>query len=85
MAVGTGWIGDWEQLRYVLETFNADRDELGRYVVRGSIVSYMGAGQEFVVGADAEYRVTLGQVEHWRSLPHALGQTSYGLAVTVIG
>lgn len=77
---GQGWIGLKGQLDHVLATFHCDRDPDGKFLVGGSISSFMGAGEEFVVGADAVYFVD--------GKPHnlcaALGATSYGVKVLVI-
>ena len=75
-----GWIGTVSQLEQVLRSFNCDRDPDGRFRVDGPITSFMGAGEEFVVGVDAVYYVA-GKA---RNLVAALGATSYGRVVVVI-
>ena len=75
-----GWIGTKDQLFNVLAVFRCDRDEQGNFCVDGSITSFMGAGDEFVVGDDAVYYVQ-GQP---KNLVSALHQTSYGSKVAVI-
>lgn len=76
-----GWIGDVHQLHHVLRQFGCDTTADGKFCVGGSITSFMGAGEEFVVGGDAVYFVQ-GQP---RNLAAALRSTSYGLGITVIG
>jgi len=75
-----GWICDAAQLRNVLAVMGADRNAEGGFVVTGQVASFMGAGEEFVIGSDAQYYVN-GQA---RSLVSALALTSYGSAVVVI-
>lgn len=69
---GQGWIGLKGQLDHVLATFRCDRDPDGKFLVGGSISSFM--------GADAVYFID--------GKPHnlcaALGATSYGVKVLVI-
>lgn len=80
MTSGTGWIGTQQQLKNFLDVAGADRDEEGRFKVGGSITSFMGAGDEYVVGDDAYY-LSGGQK---CSLAGGLRTTSYGLSITVI-
>ena len=75
-----GWIGSWNELSNVLRTFQCDRDSKGRFYVKGSISSFMGAGEEFSVGEDAVFYVN-GKP---RNLVSALYATSYGLKIKVI-
>lgn len=75
-----GWIGTAGELYSTLRSFKCDRTADGRFCVDGSIVSYMGMGEEMCVGPDAVYYVD-GQP---KNLCHALGMTSYGMGVTVI-
>ncbi|PYQ25644.1 MAG: hypothetical protein DMF56_26995 [Acidobacteria bacterium] len=75
-----GWIGRADQLYHVLRMFRCDQDAAGKFCVDGSITSFMGAGDEYVVGADAVYYVDGKPC----NLVAALRVTSYGLAVTVI-
>jgi len=69
-----------EQLFSFLCVVGADQDDAGSFKVAGSIVSFMGADQDFVIGADAVY-FRGGQP---CSLAVALRGTSYGTAVVVI-
>jgi hypothetical protein len=75
-----GWIGSNSELMHVLRTFGVDRDEDGKFHVDGKIVSFMGLGEEMVVGDDA--------VAYIEGKPHnicnMLAATSYGLKVKVI-
>lgn len=48
-----GWIGGKDELFNVLRIHKVDQDEDGKYRVDGQISSFMGAGEEFVVGDDA--------------------------------
>ena len=75
-----GWIGTWSELSHALRMFGCDRDEQGRFKVDGTICSFMGGGQEYVVGDDAIYYVD-GQP---RLVVQALKATSYGHHVHVI-
>ena len=74
-----GWIGSASELEHTLRMFNCDATD-GKFHVDGSITSFMGAGDEFVVGSDAVYYVN-GQP---RNLAAALRSTSYGRGITVI-
>lgn len=75
-----GWIGTWNELSNVLRTFHCDVNPDGKFCVGGSIVSYLGLGQEFVVGANAVYYVN-GEPHN---LVDALSSTSYGMKCSVI-
>ncbi len=75
-----GWFGAASHLYQTLRSFNCDRSSDGKFHVDGPITSFMGAGEEFVVGSDAVYYV--GGRE--RNLVAALGETSYGAKVVVI-
>ena len=68
------------QLAHFLRTVHADRDPDGRPILSGVVTSFMGAGQDYVIGDDARYYVD-GQP---RGLAIGLGGTSYGMKVTVI-
>jgi hypothetical protein len=48
-----GWMGSESQLMAALHENKVDQDEEGMFKVDGEIVSFMGAGEEFVVGDDA--------------------------------
>jgi len=77
-----GWIGPSSQFKYVLQVMGADRDEKGNFIVAGSIFSFLGLGEEIVVGDDAEYFVGGKPV----NLAGALAATSYGVSgIRVIG
>ncbi len=73
-----GWIGTQHQLLEVLVAGGADTESDGAFKLAGRITSFMGAGDEFVVGPDAVYFVG-GEP---RSLVAALGGA--GLEVQVI-
>lgn len=75
-----GWIGSADELAQVLRVAGCDRDEDGKFKVDGSIASFMGAGDEFVVGPDAVAYID-GKPTN---ICNMLGATSYGLKVTVI-
>ena len=49
------WMGGREDLMSALETCGADKDAQGNFLVKGSIASFLGAGDEFVIGPDAVY------------------------------
>lgn len=72
-----GWIGPVERIRDCLRA-HCDRNEEGEYEIRGEkIVSFMGAGEEFVLSDDVEVKVE----GEWRPLiPMLYG----GLRVQVI-
>lgn len=61
------------ELYNVLMAFKADKDENDKYVVRGNITSFMGAGDEFVIDSTAQYRVG----DKWCNLLVAVKATSY--------
>jgi hypothetical protein len=67
------------QLYNVLGCFGADKDEKGKFIVRGNITSFLGAGDEFVIDATAEYR-RQGQ---WCNLLQAVKVTSYHMPIEV--
>jgi len=48
-----GWMGPESQLLQVLRIAGCDRAKDGKFRVTGTIVSFMGLGEEFVVGDDA--------------------------------
>ena len=75
-----GWIGTVSQLEQVLRSFGCDHSPDGKFHVDGPISSFMGAGEEFVVGSDAVYYVAGKPC----NLVTALGATSYGAKVVVI-
>lgn len=78
-----GWTGINRQLLHYLRIVGADRDEEGKFLVAGSIVTFMGIGGEdadVVVGGDAVYFMQ-GQP---CNLAAGLKTTSYGMGVIVI-
>jgi hypothetical protein len=75
-----GWIGSASELEHTLRCNGCDTTPDGKFCVGGSITSFMGAGEEFVVAADAVYYVN-GEP---KPLVTALAATSYGQVVTVI-
>ena len=76
-----GWIGTESQLHHTLAVYGCDRDEEGKFKVAGSIVSFMGMGEEYVVGDDAVAFRDGAPV----NICNMLHSTSYGLKVHVIG
>ncbi len=76
---GPGWIGDPEQLLYVLGIAGADRDEKGSFLIYGEPV-IAGLTGDVVVPAGAEYSVKTQRA----NLAALLSATSYGTRVTVI-
>jgi hypothetical protein len=51
-----GWIGSRNQLFHVLRSFGCDEKD-GQFCVDGNITTFLGMGEEFVVGDDAVYYV----------------------------
>ena len=83
MSDHAGWIGINRQLLHFLRVIGADRDEDGKFLVTGSIVTFLGLGDldaEVVVGAGAKYFID-GQPA---GLAAGLHSTSYGMKVQVI-
>lgn len=77
-----GWIGPTSQMLWALQVFGADKDEHGKFLVAGSISTFLGMGEETLVGDDAVFFVD-GKPSN---LAGALGSTSYGVkGVHVIG
>jgi len=77
----SGWIGMKGELLHTLDTFGAQKDESGRVLIDGKpIVSFMGAGEEMVVPAEATCLIDGRLV----GVAHLMSQTSYGLGVVVI-
>lgn len=74
-----GWIGNSGELYNALSVAGCDQDN-GKFHVDGSITSFLGLGEEFVVGDDAVYYVSGKPI----SLVGLLGATSYGSKVVVI-
>jgi hypothetical protein len=73
-----GWIGDPEQLLYVLGTFGADRDADGNFMVFESPV-IQGMDGDVVVPGDAECSIGGKRAV----IVGLLGATSYGTRVAV--
>lgn len=71
-----GWIGLTDQMIWVLQVFGADKDEQGQFMVAGSISTFLGLGDEILVGDDAVFFVN-GKPS---SLARAMGTTSYGVS-----
>ena len=74
-----GWIGTWSELSNCLSVFGAEKDENGAFLVRGDISSYMGFGDEYVVGENA---VCMIGGRETRIVP-LLASTSHGVQVQV--
>ena len=74
-----GWIGEEEQLLYVLGLAGADRDEAGKFLVYGE-PPIKGLTGEVVIPAGCEYSVQGKRA----NLVGLLSATSYGTKVTVI-
>lgn len=77
--IGLGWIGEPEQLLYVLGLAGADRDEEGMFLIYGEPVVH-GLTGESLVSAGCEYSVRGNRA----NLAALLSSTSYGLRITVI-
>ena len=75
-----GWIGSSAELLGCLAANHCDQDAAGKYCVDGSITSFMGAGDEYVVAENAVYYVA-GEA---KSLVHALEVGGTGLRGVVI-
>lgn len=67
------------QLYNVLACYKAEKDQEGKFLVRGNLTSFMGAGEEFVFDESAEYFAN----GCWHSLLAAVSTTSYYLPVQV--
>lgn len=74
-----GWIGRKSELLHCLHSFGCDTDDAGKPKVGGTIASFMGAEEEFVVGDDAVVQIN-GEP---RNICNLLDATSYGLKVKV--
>jgi hypothetical protein len=68
------------QLYNVLSCYGAEKDLNGKFIVRGNIISFMGAGEEFVIDDTAEY-LREGQ---WHNLLAAVKSTSYYIPMVVL-
>lgn len=75
-----GWIGSNNELMNTLSTFGVDRDDKGKFKVDGQIVSFMGMGEEMVVGDDAVAYIDGKPC----NICNLLDATSYGKKVKVI-
>ena len=75
-----GWIGLVGELVSFLNFADADKNPDGSFVLTGNITSFLGMGEEFVVGADARY--------YWKGSPQPLAarlrETHLGLRIQVI-
>ncbi len=83
MAAGRGWVGVMSQVLHYLSVVGADRDEDGKFLVTGDVVTFLGMGgenAETVVGPDACYFVNGRKA----NLASGLGSTSYGTRPVVI-
>jgi hypothetical protein len=78
-VIGPGWIGDPDQLLYVLRLAGADTDADGKFLIYGEPV-ITGLTGEVVVPAGADYSVQGRRAK----LAALLASTSYGLKITVI-
>jgi len=78
MRIATGWIGQREQLLYVLRTIGADRDLEGNFLVYGEPV-IAGLSGDVVVPAESEYAVAGKRA----NLAALLSATSYGVSLRV--
>ena len=72
--IAGGWMGAASHLYHVLRVAGCDESD-GKLHVDGAIASFMGAGDEFVVGPDTVYYVD-GKP---RNLAALLNGTSYGV------
>lgn len=77
--ISPGWIGEPEQLLYVLGLAGADRDVDGKFLVYES-PPIQGLTGEVVIDAQCEYSVGGKRAK----LASLMQGTSYGLSVTVI-
>ena len=77
--VDPGWIGEEEQLLYVLGLAGADRDGDGKFLVYGE-PPIKGLTGEVVIGPRCEYSVQGKRA----NLVGLLSTTSYGTTITVI-
>ena len=78
--IGGGWMGSASELWHALRVVGCDQTD-GKFHVDGQIVSFLGKGEEYVVGADTVFYVG-GKP---RNLAALLNGTSYGVRnVTVI-
>jgi hypothetical protein len=68
------------ELMNVLAVTGADKDEEGKYFVRGGLVSFMGMGDEWVLDETAQYRKN----GEWKYLLGLVQGTSYHRSVGVI-
>jgi hypothetical protein len=84
MSENKGWIGTQRQLRYYLQTMNADRDAEGRFILTdGGAFAFLGIeAEDNDVVIDGKTCFLIGG--HKCNLAIGLGQTSYGHRVNVI-
>jgi len=80
----SGWIGTNGQMHFVMDSFGAEKDETGRFLIAGELpatfLGLEGETAEVVVSARVLCRVN----GRWTSVAHLYQQTSYGLKVEVI-
>ncbi len=78
-----GWMGKSEQVEHALGVVGADRDENGKFLIyTAPVASFLGLGEELVVGQDTEYSVG----GHRNNLAALMNSTSYGIrGIHVIG
>jgi len=75
-----GWMGSEKQLSYVLQSFGADQDADGKFIVTGGISSFMGLGDEIIIDDTAFCFIN----KEKKNINSLLYGTSYGLKATVI-
>ena len=74
-----GWMGQMDNLLYVLAMFHADKCEDGAFKIYEKAIAVGLGGDEVVVPAETEYSVEGRRM----NLAGALNSTSYGLKVAV--
>lgn len=68
------------ELMNVLAVAGADKDSDGKYVVRGDLCSFLGLGDEWVIGETAQY----SKAGEWRSILGIAQVTSYHRPIIAI-
>ena len=78
-----GWLGIMRNVLYALSTVNSDKDKEGKYLVSGSIASFLG-----ISGEDAEVLIDDSAQYYIEGKPYSLvglmRSTSYGISCKVI-
>ena len=74
-----GWLGDWRQLKDTLDRLGVDQNDEGAYCVTG-VGSFMGAGTEYLVSAEATVRIN----GEWGALYPELPDEGACKGITVI-